>query len=54
MKAHDLPLLKAGDMVKFISRGYLLAVAEMLAPVNKFSEFDGKMQAARIVRVFNN
>ena len=24
MKAHDLPLLKAGDMVKFISRGYLL------------------------------
>ena len=54
MKAHDLPLLKAGDMVKFISRGYLLAVAEMLAPVNKFSEFDGKMQAAKIVRVFNN
>ncbi|MGP8154191.1 MAG: tRNA pseudouridine(55) synthase TruB [Smithella sp.] len=54
MKQHDLPLLKAGDMVKFISRGYLLAVAEMLAPVNKFSEFDGKMQAAKIVRVFNN
>jgi tRNA pseudouridine55 synthase len=54
MKAYDLPLLKVGDMVKFISRGYLLAVAEMLAPVNKFSEFDGKMQAAKIVRVFNN
>ncbi|HUN56171.1 MAG TPA: tRNA pseudouridine(55) synthase TruB [Smithella sp.] len=54
MKAHDLPLLKAGDMVKFTSRGYLLAVAEMLAPVSKFSEIDGKMQAARIVRVFNN
>ena len=54
MKAHDLPLLKAGDMVKFISRGYLLAVAEMLAPVNKFPEFDGKMQVAKIVRVFNN
>jgi tRNA pseudouridine55 synthase len=54
MKEHDLPLLKAGDMVKFINKGYLLAVAEMLAPVNRFSEFDGKMQAARIVRVFNN
>lgn len=54
MKEYDLPLLKAGDMVKFINRGYLLAVAEMLTPVNKFSEFDGKMQAARIVRVFNN
>ena len=55
MKEHDLPFLKAGDMVKFInSSGYLLAVAEMVAPVNKFSEFDGKRQAARIVRVFNN
>ncbi|MCX5849471.1 MAG: tRNA pseudouridine(55) synthase TruB [Deltaproteobacteria bacterium] len=54
LKEHDLPLLKAGDMVKFISKGYLLAVAEMLAPVTRLSEFDGKMQAARIVRVFNN
>jgi tRNA pseudouridine55 synthase len=55
MKEHDLPFLKTGDMVKFISRsGYLLAVAEMVAPVNKFSEFDGKRQAAKIVRVFNN
>ena len=55
MKEHDLPFLKAGDMVKFISSsGNLLAVAEMVAPVNKFSEFDGKRQAAKIVRVFNN
>jgi tRNA pseudouridine55 synthase len=55
MKEHDLPFLKAGDMVKFISSsGYLLAVAEIVAPVNKFSEFDGKRQAAKIVRVFNN
>jgi tRNA pseudouridine55 synthase len=55
MKEHDLPFLKTGDMVKFVSSsGYLLAVAEMVAPVNKFSEFDGKRQAAKIVRVFNN
>jgi tRNA pseudouridine55 synthase len=55
MKEHDLPFLQAGDMVKFInSSGYLLAVAEMMEPVNKFSEFDGKRQAAKIVRVFNN
>jgi len=54
MKEHDLPLLKAGDMVKFTSRGCLLAVAEMLAPMSKLAEFDGKTQAARIVRVFNN
>jgi len=32
MKEQDLPFLKAGDMVKFISsRGHLLAVAEMVA-----------------------
>jgi tRNA pseudouridine55 synthase len=54
MKEHDLSLLKAGDMIKFTSRGYLLAVAEMLAPMSKLSGFDGKTQAARIVRVFNN
>jgi tRNA pseudouridine55 synthase len=55
MKEHDLPFLKAGDMVKFISsNGFLLAIAEMVAPVNKFSEFDGKRQAAKIVRIFNN
>jgi tRNA pseudouridine55 synthase len=55
MKEHDLPFLKAGDMVKFVSSsGHLLAVAEMMTPVNRFSEFDGKRQAAKIVRVFNN
>jgi len=54
LKEYDLPLLKTGDMIKFINGGYLLAVAQMLAPVSKLSEFDGKMQAARIVRVFNN
>lgn len=53
LKEYDLPLLKAGDMIKFISGGSLLAVAEMLASVNHFAEFDGKMQAARIIRVFN-
>ena len=52
-KEHDLPLLEAGDMVKLTSRGDLLAVAEMLTPVNRLSEYDGNMQAARIVRVFN-
>ena len=53
LQEHDLPLLKAGDMVKFTNGGYLLAVAEMLAPVSNLSGYDGKMQAARIVRVFN-
>jgi tRNA pseudouridine55 synthase len=55
MQLHVLPFLEAGDMIKFVSLGgTLIAVAEMLAAVSKFSEFDGKHQAAKIVRVFNN
>ena len=55
MKAHVLPFLETGDMVKFINRkGYLVAIAEMVTPVSNFSEIDEKCQAAKIVRVFNN
>ena len=55
MKAHVLPFLETGDMVKFINRrGSLVAIAEMMTPVSNFSEIDEKCQAARIVRVFNN
>jgi tRNA pseudouridine55 synthase len=55
MKEYVLPFLAAGDMIKFINReGELVALAEMIAPVDKFSEFDSKDQAAKIVRVFNN
>jgi len=55
MKAHVLPFLERGDMVKFInSSGYLVAIAEMLTPVSSFSEINEKCQAAKIVRVFNN
>lgn len=55
MKTHVLPFLEAGDMVKFISRsGYLIALAEMVAPVNNFSANDDKCNAVKIVRVFNN
>ena len=55
MQLHVLPFLEAGDMIKFISHGgTLVAVAEMLVPVSKFSEFYGQHQAAKIVRVFNN
>ncbi len=55
MKAHVLPFLEPGDMVKFINnRGYLIAIAKMITPVSDFPEVDEKCQAARIVRVFNN
>ena len=55
MQLHVLPFLQAGDMIKFISHGgTLIAVAEMLAAVSQFPELNGKHQAAKIVRVFNN
>ncbi len=55
MRAHVPPFLEAGDMLKFMdSGGNLVALAEMVIPVNKFAEVDGKFQAARIIRVFNN
>ncbi len=55
MQLHVLPFLEAGDMIKFVSQGgALVAVAEMVESVSKFSEFDGQHQAAKIVRVFNN
>ena len=55
MQLHVLPFLQTGDMIKFISHGgTLIAVAEMLAAVSSFSELNGKDQAAKIVRVFNN
>jgi len=55
MQLHVLPFLEAGDMIKFVSQGgSLIAVAEMLAAVSKFSELNGNYQAAKIVRVFND
>lgn len=55
MKTHVLPFLEAGDMLKFVSHsGNLIALAEMIIPVNMFSESDGKCRAARIIRAFNN
>jgi tRNA pseudouridine55 synthase len=54
MKAHVLPFLEAGDMIKFISSsGSLVALAEMVTPVSNFPETGDKCQAAKIVRVFN-
>lgn len=55
MQIHVLPFLQVGDMVKFTSCGKtLVAVAEMLVAVREFSDLNGKDQAAKIVRVFNN
>jgi tRNA pseudouridine55 synthase len=54
MRQHVLPFLGAGDMIRFTRRDSLVAIVEMLTPVSEFAGLDGKHQAARIVRVFNN
>ena len=54
MRPNVLPFLAVGDMVKFINTGGdLVAVAEMLLPESAMAGQDGKIQAARMLRVFN-
>ncbi|MEN6508759.1 MAG: tRNA pseudouridine(55) synthase TruB [Smithella sp.] len=55
MRQNVLPFLAVGDMVKFINTGGdLVAVAEMLLPESGMAGQDGKIQAARMLRVFNH
>ena len=55
IRQNVLPFLAVGDMVKFVNhRGDLVAVAEMLLPQSAMAGQDGKSQAARILRVFND
>ena len=55
MRPNVLPFLAVGDMVKFVNhRGDLVAVAEMLLPQSAMAGQDGKSQAARMLRVFND
>lgn len=55
MRPNVLPFLAVGDMVKFVNnRGDLVAVAEMLLPESAMAGQDGKNQAARMLRVFND
>ena len=55
MRPNVLPFLAVGDMVKFVNnRGDLVAVAEMLLPQSTMAGQDGKNQAARMLRVFND
>ncbi|HRS96678.1 MAG TPA: hypothetical protein P5040_00740, partial [Smithella sp.] len=49
----QLPLLKAGDMIKLKHDGCLLAVARMLTTVGNIPEAEAKKPAAKILRVFN-
>jgi tRNA pseudouridine55 synthase len=52
-RGHELPLLKAGDMIKLKKNGSLLAVARMLVPTGSLREFDDHRQVAKLIRVFH-
>ena len=55
IRQNVLPFLAVGDMVKCVNySGDLVAGAEMLLPESAMAGQDGKSQAARILRVFND
>jgi tRNA pseudouridine55 synthase len=54
LRTYQIPSLADGDMVKFIDEtGDLVSVAKMLCSSDRIDSLDGKMQAAKIVRIFN-
>lgn len=54
MRQNVLPFLAAGDMIKFVSpAGHLVAVAEMQMPTSEMADRHGRIQAARMLRIFN-
>jgi hypothetical protein len=52
---YHIPFLAAGDVIKFmIEKKHLVAVARMLCASDELASGDGKKQAVRILRVFND
>jgi tRNA pseudouridine55 synthase len=52
---YHIPFLAAGDVVKFmLGNKHLVAVARMLCASEELASGDGKKQAVRILRVFND
>ena len=52
---YHIPFLAAGDVVKFtLDEKHLVAVARMLCASDELASGEGKRQAVRILRVFND
>jgi len=52
---YHIPFLAAGDVIKFmLGKRHLVAVARMLCASEELASGDGKKQAVRILRVFND
>jgi len=55
LKCYHIPFLAAGDVVKFTSPDeHLVAVGRMLCASDELTAGEGKRQAVRILRVFND
>ena len=52
---YHIPFLAAGDVIKFtLGKEHLVAVARMLCASDELASGEGKRQAVRILRVFND
>jgi tRNA pseudouridine55 synthase len=52
---YHIPFLAAGDVIKFmLGKKHLVAVARMLCASDELASGEGKKQAVRILRVFND
>jgi tRNA pseudouridine55 synthase len=55
LSRYHIPFLAAGDVIKFTLGGkHLVAVARMLCASDELASGEGKKQAVRILRVFND
>ncbi|MBU2054898.1 MAG: tRNA pseudouridine(55) synthase TruB [Proteobacteria bacterium] len=55
LRSYHIPFLAAGDVVKLISHDeHLVAVGRMLCASDELAAGEGKKQAVRILRVFND
>ena len=54
MIPYHIPFLAAGDMLRFIQKRSLVAIAKMLHPSDRLPALDGQAQAVKVLRVFNS
>ncbi|MDO9585044.1 MAG: tRNA pseudouridine(55) synthase TruB [Syntrophales bacterium] len=54
MIPYHIPFLADGDMLKFIQKRSLVAIAKMLHPSDRLPALDRQEQAVKVLRVFNS
>jgi tRNA pseudouridine55 synthase len=54
MIPYHIPFLADGDMLKFVQKRSLVAIAKMLHPSDRLPTLDRQEQAVKVLRVFNS